>query len=216
MTNTRYAGGGAITVYIGLGSNLGDRETNLREARSRIQRLMKVVRQSSIYETEPVGLLDQPWFLNQVIEGIVRQGLGQAASLSTSDATCDEDDDKLAACRTITIQAQAFLSDLLKIETDLGRERTIVNGPRGIDIDLLLFGDSVINHSKADKELPAIDQIDVVVPHPRMHTRRFVIEPLCEISPQLIHPVLKKSFREILASLDDPSIVRRYDPTANS
>lgn len=222
MTNTRDAGEGAITVYIGLGANLGDREANLREAGSRIQRLIKLVRQSSIYETEPVGLPEQPWFLNQVIEGIVRQDVRQAASLSVpAPQVASETDDKLAACRTScwtsrgTIQAQAFLSDLLKIEIEMGRERTIVNGPRVIDIDLLLFGDSVINHSQEGQEWPGIDQIDVVVPHPRMHTRRFVIEPLCEISPQLIHPVLKKTFREILASLDDPSIVRRYHPTAN-
>lgn len=205
MPNTRDAGEGEITVYIGLGSNLGDREANLREASSRIQELIKVVRQSSIYETEPVGLREQPWFLNQVIEGIVRQ----AASLSALDATREEANDKPAACRTLTI-AHPFLSDLLKIENEMGRERTIVNGPRVIDIDLLLFGDSVINQSKEDKELPGIE---VFVPHPRMRTRRFVLEPLCEIAPELIHPILKKTFREILASLDDPSIVRRYDPT---
>ncbi|HXU36467.1 MAG TPA: 2-amino-4-hydroxy-6-hydroxymethyldihydropteridine diphosphokinase [Blastocatellia bacterium] len=213
MPNTRDPGGGEITVYIGLGSNLGDREANLREASSRIQELIKVVRRSSIYETEPVGLSEQPWFLNQVIEGIVLQDVRQAVSLSTSYATCDEADDKLSVCRTF---AQAFLSELLKIETDLGRERTIVNGPRVIDIDLLLFGDRIIDHSKEDKESPGIDQITVVVPHPRMHTRRFVLEPLCEIAPDLIHPILQKTFPEILASLDDHSIVRRYEPTANS
>ncbi len=200
-------------VYIGLGSNLGDREANLREAGLRIERLITVVRRSSIYETEPVGLFEQPWFLNQVIEGIVRQ----AAGLSTADATCDEEPDKLAACRTIcrtfAIQAQAFLSDLLKIENEMGRERTSVNGPRVIDIDLLLFGDSIIDHSKEDKQLRRTDQLEVIVPHPRMHARRFVLEPLCEIAPQLIHPILKKTIQEILASLDDPSIVRRYDPT---
>jgi 7,8-dihydro-6-hydroxymethylpterin-pyrophosphokinase len=216
MTNTRDAGEGAITVYIGLGSNLGDREANLREAASRIQRLIPVVRRSSIYETEPVGFSEQPWFLNQVIEGIVRQ----AAGLSTSDATCDEDDDKPAACRTpcrtFAIQAQAFLSDLLKIENEMGRERTIVDGPRVIDLDLLLFGDNIIDHSKEAKQLSAADQLDVIIPHPRMHTRRFVLEPLCEIAPHLIHPVLKKTIREMLASLDDPSVVRRYDPTRAS
>lgn len=207
MPNTRDAGEGEITVYIGLGSNLGDREANLREASSRIQELIKVVRQSSIYETEPVGLSEQPWFLNQVIEGIVRQ----AASMSTLDATRDEDNDKPAACRTLTI-AQAFLSDLLKIENEMGRERTIVNGPRVLDIDLLMFGESIIT-SKEGQERLGREGIDVFVPHARMHTRRFVLEPLCEIAPELIHPILKKTFPEILASLDDPSIVRRYDPT---
>jgi 2-amino-4-hydroxy-6-hydroxymethyldihydropteridine diphosphokinase len=218
MTNTRDAGEGEITVYIGLGSNLGDREANLREASSRIQELIKVVRQSSIYETEPVGLSEQPWFLNQVIEGIVLQDVRQAASLATPPTkVASEAGDKLEACRTACRTfARAFLSELLKIENDLGRERTIVNGPRVIDIDLLLFGDRIINHSKEDKESPGIDQIAVVVPHPRMHTRRFVLEPLCEIAPELIHPILQRAFREILASLDDPSIVRRYDPAANS
>ena len=223
MTNTRDTREGEITVYIGLGSNLGNREANLRDAISRIEGVIKVMCKSSIYETEPVGLREQRWFLNQVIEAKisteleggrdVRQAVRQAASLSSSPPkVASEEGDKLATCRT----SVSLLYELLKIENDLGRARTIVNGPRVIDIDLLLLGDRVIDHSKEDAEGSRMDAMDVFIPHPRMHLRRFVLEPLCEIASEVIHPVLKKTCREILASLSDPSIVRLYDPAAAS
>jgi len=229
MTNERGSTKANLKVYLGLGSNIGDRRANLREAVARIEKLgVTVLRESSIYESEPVGFKGQPWFLNQVIEGRIfaeiecALSVRQAASLSEPPPqVVSEDNDKLAASRTsvvedpeiiTTLQAEALLSDLLRIENDLGRERTIVDGPRVIDIDLLLFGDRIIDHSKEDYERAGIKPIDVSVPHPRMHLRRFVLEPLCEIAPELIHPILKKTCREILASLDDPSIVRRYDP----
>lgn len=201
MTNTRDTGEGEITFYIGLGSNLGNREANLREAGSRIEQLITVVRQSSIYETEPVGLLEQPWFLNQVIEGRISAVLTSEFSSLATDPETDH-----------TLVAEALLFELLKIETEMGRERMIANGPRVIDIDLLLFGEMVIAHSKSDEEWSYISAMDVFVPHPRMHLRRFVLEPLCDIAPDAIHPVLKKTCREMVASLDDRSIVRRYDP----
>jgi 7,8-dihydro-6-hydroxymethylpterin-pyrophosphokinase len=230
MTNDTRSTEANLTVYLGLGSNVGDRQANLGEAVARIEKLgVEVTRESSIYETEPVGFKDQRWFLNKVIEGRIfpeiecALSVRQAASLSEPPPkVVSEDNDKLAACRTsvvedpeiiATVQAEALLSALLKIENDLGRERSIVNGPRVIDIDLLLFGDRIIDHSKEDNERTGIEPIDVSVPHPRMHLRRFVLEPLCEIAPESIHPVLRKTCRELLASLDDPSIVRRYDPT---
>jgi len=229
MTNERGSTKANLKVYLGLGSNIGDRRANLREAVARIEKLgVGVLRESSIYESEPIGFKGQPWFLNQVIEGRIfaeiecALSVRQAASLSEPPPqVVSEDNDKLADSRTsvvedpeiiTTVQVEALLSDLLRIENDLGRERTIVNGPRVIDIDLLLFGDRIIDHSKEDNERAGIKPIDVSVPHPRMHLRRFVLEPLCEIAPELIHPILKKTCREILASLDDPSIVRRYDP----
>jgi 2-amino-4-hydroxy-6-hydroxymethyldihydropteridine diphosphokinase len=201
MTNTDLSNESDVAVYIGLGSNIGDREANLREAIARIEKLgLAVVRESSIYETEPVGLADQPWFLNQVIETKIIAGLTseQGPALGDPDATT-------------TVQAGALLSELLKIEHEMGRARAIANGPRVIDVDLLLFDDKIIAHSKDDEEWPAIDSTEVFVPHPRMHLRRFVLEPLCEIAPELVHPVLKQTCREMLASLDDDSAVRLYN-----
>ena len=153
------------TVYLGLGSNLGDRKANLCEAVERIKRLgLEVVRASSIYETEPVGYADQPWFLNQVIE--------------------------------VNLDSQFRVNDLLRalleIERDMGRERTIPNGPRVIDIAILIYGDVEIE-----------DPPQLVLPHPRMQERRFVLEPLSEIAPDLMHPRLKKTCRELLAALDN-------------
>src|SRR5204862_4689839 len=113
------------------------------EAIARIEKLgLAVVRESSIYETEPVGLADQPWFLNQVIK-IILAGLTSEPGLALSDPEA-----------ITTVRAEAVLSELLKIEDEMGRERTIVNGPRVIDIDLLLFGDKIIAHSKDDEECP--------------------------------------------------------------
>jgi len=197
MTNADRSNESDIAVFIGLGSNVGDREANLREAVARIEKLeLAVVRESSIYETEPVGLADQPWFLNEVIETRILAGL-------TSEHRPALGDPEAIA----TVQAEALLYELLKIEHEMGRARTIANGPRVIDIDLLLFDDKIIGHSNEDGELSFKDP---TVPHPRMHLRRFVLEPLCEIAPELVHPVLKQTCREMLASLDDDSRVRIY------
>jgi 2-amino-4-hydroxy-6-hydroxymethyldihydropteridine diphosphokinase len=180
MTNDADLTNAKIAAYIGLGSNVGDRVANLREATERIKTLgIEVVRQSSIYETEPVGFTDQPWFLNQVIEATVFVQPNAA-------------------------QAGAFLAELLDIEREMGRKRTIANGPRLIDIDLLLFDDLIVSHSN---DPASSNSADMVLPHPRMHERRFVLEPLCEIAPDLVHPALKKTSREILASLNDQSVV---------
>lgn len=182
-------------VYLGLGSNIGDRAMHLRDCISRIEQLgIRVVRRSSIYETEPVGLVDQPWFLNQVIEISVRSYLTPHFESSPQGGSDSRLTDKTAA----------LLYELLRIETAMGRQRTVVNGPREIDIDLLLFGDRIINQRATDS-LPA-----VVVPHPRMHLRRFVLEPLYEIAPYLAHPVIKLTFKSILDTLDDPAKVRIY------
>jgi 7,8-dihydro-6-hydroxymethylpterin-pyrophosphokinase len=200
MTNGGRSNESEIAVYLGLGSNLGDREANLREAIARIEALgLEVASESSIYETEPVGFTDQPWFLNQVIETKILAGLTSKHGPVLGDA------------ETIaTIQAEALLSELLKIEHEMGRERTIANGPRVIDIDLLLFGDMIIAHSKENEEWSFIYRTDIFVPHPRMHLRRFVLEPLCEIAPEVVHPELKKTCREMLASLESASTVRLY------
>lgn len=162
----------APVVYLGLGTNLGDRQANLREAIERIEALgLRIVCASSLYETEPVGYQDQPWFLNQVV---------------AAKPTLGPDFD-----------AERLLRLLLAIEKEMGRERTMANGPRLIDIDLLLYGDEIIARPK------------ITVPHPRLHLRRFVLEPLCEIAPDLVHPAIGKSVCDMLRALDDSSTVRR-------
>ena len=155
------------TVYIALGSNLGDRVANLLQARDRMQSPhCKLTRASSVYETKPRGLLDQPWFLNQVVEA------------------------------ETTLYPRQLLARLLKIEQEMGRQRMIPNGPRVIDLDILLFGNMVIH-------LPGLQ-----VPHPRMGERRFVLEPLAELAPAIRHPRSGRSVREMLAEVTDQPVRR--------
>lgn len=157
------------TAYLALGSNLGDREANLREAVKRLDAGdLRITRRSSLYETAPRELLDQPAFLNAVIE----------------------------------IETDLFPLQLLartqSVERDMGRRRVTPKGPRNIDIDILFYGRAVI----ATAELE--------VPHPRLGERRFVLEPLAEIAPDLRHPVTGKTAGEMLATLE-PQGVRRLD-----
>lgn len=156
------------TVYLALGSNLGDRAANLALARDHIAAGgIQILRVSSIYETAPRELIAQPWFLNQVIE-----------------------------VRTALLPRQ-LLQRILKIERAMGRKRIAPKGPRVIDIDILLFGGSRVSAPELD------------VPHPRIAERRFVLEPLAELAPDLRHPITKKTIREMLAKVIDQS-VRRY------
>jgi 2-amino-4-hydroxy-6-hydroxymethyldihydropteridine diphosphokinase len=142
-------------VYLSLGSNVGDRETNLRTAIEKLAELGTVVAVSSVYETEPVDFTAQPWFLNCAV-----------------------------ALRT-HLMPKLFLAKVLGIEQQMGRRRLQPKGPRTIDIDILLFGNSVINTPQLD------------VPHPAMHQRRFVLEPLTEIAPDVRHPVFKRTIYEM-------------------
>jgi 2-amino-4-hydroxy-6-hydroxymethyldihydropteridine diphosphokinase len=151
-----------INVYIGLGSNLGDRELNLLRAVAELGKLpeSRVSGLSPFYETSPVGVTDQPAFINAVLR------------LSTR------------------LTSHALLLHLQHIErTVFHRKRTIHWGPRTMDLDLLLFGDEVVT----DDEL--------TIPHPRMAERRFVLEPLCKLAPELLHPVLGRTMAELLAVL---------------
>jgi 2-amino-4-hydroxy-6-hydroxymethyldihydropteridine diphosphokinase len=154
-------------VYLSLGSNVGKREANLNTALDRLGGLGKVDTASSFYETEPVEFTAQPWFLNCV------------AQLSTEKMPLQ------------------LLKGVLEIEKQMGRRRVRDKGPRIIDIDILLFGNSVI----ATKGL--------TVPHPAMHARRFVLEPLAEIAPDARHPVFKRTVRELKNALPVGQMVRR-------
>jgi 2-amino-4-hydroxy-6-hydroxymethyldihydropteridine diphosphokinase len=147
------------TVYLSLGSNIGDREHNLRAAIRKLAEIGEVSAVSSLYETEPVEFTAQPWFLNCAV-----------------------------ALRT-NLAPETFLSRVLEIEREMGRQRTQPKGPRIIDIDILLFGDLILSSP------------ELSVPHPAMHQRRFVLEPLAEIAPDAPHPVLKQSVREMLQAL---------------
>jgi 2-amino-4-hydroxy-6-hydroxymethyldihydropteridine diphosphokinase len=154
-----------VTAYIALGSNLGERERNLREAVEalRKQHGVEVCRVSRFYETTPVGGPPQPDYLNGVVE--IRTGL----------------------------RAHDLLKKLQDIEKAFGRRRATRWGPRTLDLDLLLYGDTVI-------ETP-----DLQVPHPRLHERRFVLEPLSEIAPNLRHPVLGKTAAQLLSEVGSTS-----------
>ena len=227
------------SVHLGLGSNLGDREANLREAIARCQRLgLKIVRASSIYETEPVGYQAQPWFLNQVVEARMPPTLmfdtdEEYATLiakvfnlmgAETDEACQPEAaaklfQSLYAARP-SVQVNALLYALLGIESEMGRKRTMPNGPRVIDIDILLYGEMRGSYCKPhgaseNPFITAAQPLYLIIPHPRMHERRFVLTPLCEIAPALIPPGMQQTCCEMLAALDDPSVVRVYksDPS---
>ena len=154
-------------AYLSLGSNLGDRAENLRSAIERLGTLGKVVALSSFYETEPVEVTEQPWFLNCAVK---------------------LDTEKMP---------RQLLAGLLAIERQMGRHRTHYKGPRTIDIDIVLFGNSIV----ATK--------DLIIPHPALHGRRFVLEPLTEIAADVRHPALERTIRELRDALPPGQAVRR-------
>lgn len=216
MTNGERSTEAEIAVYIGLGSNIGDREANLHEAIARIESLgLKVANRSSIYETEPVGYQDQPWFLNQVLEARPTPGLTLSRNAELTAVLTKglaETPEMFAPFWT-----RELLLTLLNVEREMGRERLLTNGPRVIDVDLLLCRDFKVEgffaYTIGTNEARAVlldGAPNLTLPHPRMHLRRFVLVPLCEIAPKLVHPVLNKTCSELLAELDDPSVVRLY------
>ena len=163
------------TVYLSFGSNVGDRAKNLRAAIDELPHAGVAVKKvSSFYETEPVDLREQPWFLNC------------AAEVETH------------------FDPIMLLRALREIETKMGSKKLVAKGPRLIDMDILLYG------------AETIDTPELQVPHPRMHLRRFVLVPLAEIAPELVHPVLKKSATRLLVETPDRSVVRRVSPESSS
>jgi 2-amino-4-hydroxy-6-hydroxymethyldihydropteridine diphosphokinase len=155
------------TLYLGLGSNVGDRLDNLCAALDRlVEGGVAIRRVSSLYETEPVGYREQGWFLNAVAEAETELG------------------------------PEGVLALIQRVEAELGRKRTIPNGPRTVDLDILLWGDL------------AIDEDELQIPHPRLNERLFVLAPLCELNPALRHPRLGVDMAQLQAALAGGSEVR--------
>ncbi len=158
-----------VTAYLGLGSNLGNRQDNLDKALNLLSQRLQVSQVSSIYDTEPVGNVSQPRFLNSV-------------------------------CQVHTRLTPTELLALAKgIELKLGRARGKSNAPRPIDIDILFYGDQVV-------ETP-----ELVIPHPRLAERAFVLIPLDEIAPDLVHPVNGKTIRELLQGVTETQGVLKWE-----
>src|SRR5215208_2465489 len=147
-------------VYLALGSNLGNRLSNLKEAIAALPPQMEVKAKSAVYETPPWGYEDQPKFLNQVLKA------------------------------TTYLDPEPLLKHLKRLEVALGRKASFQNGPRLIDIDILFYDELILN-------TPSL-----VIPHPRLHERGFVLLPLMDIDPDLVHPVNKQSIREMVALSD--------------
>ena len=148
-----------VTIYLGLGSNMGDRRENLERALDYLSQRLGKIERSSIYDTEPTENTAQPRFLNMV-------------------------------CQAKTMLRPEDLLTLVKgIERKMGRQPGRPNSPRPIDIDILFYGDRVV------------DTPDLKIPHPRMNYRAFVLVPLAEIAPRLVHPVYKKTAKEMLADI---------------
>jgi len=156
--------GTPTTVYIGLGTNLGDRAANLHQAVQRLASCTTVLAASPIYETEPWGYADQPAFLNQVVQS------------------------------ETSLTPLRLLNCLKKLEVEIGRTPTFRYGHRVIDLDILFFGDRILQTGR------------LMIPHPRLQERAFVLVPLNDLAPQWIHPVLGKTVQQILADVDTSGI----------
>ncbi len=161
------------TAYVGIGSNVGDRTGNCRRAVEEIHRFADtmVVRHSSFYETEPMEFPDQESFINGIVA--IHTGLPPL--------------DLFTACQ--------------KVERLLGRKRTARYGPRIIDLDILLYGQRVM------------ETAELILPHPKLHLRRFVLVPMAEIAPDAVHPTLHQTVDELLNKIKDNYRVRRLPPS---
>lgn len=151
-------------VYLALGSNMGNRLSNLKAAVLNLTPQMTVKQKSSVYETPPWGFTEQDAFLNQVVKV------------------------------TTYLEPEPLLRHLKRMETALGRVPNFQNGPRVIDIDILFFDKMIINTPP------------LVVPHPRLHERAFVLVPLAEIEPDFVHPILQRPINKILEDVNRSEI----------
>ena len=160
------------TVFVLLGSNLGDRELLVNQASKMIgERCGKIVAKSRLYESEPWGFKSEHWFLNQVVK--------VETALSPDD----------------------LMKELLEIEKELGRDRSVPHEgyvSRPMDLDILYFGNEII------------DTQMVKAPHPRLHERRFTLLPLCDVAPDFVHPVMKKTNLQLLDECQDAGKVNIY------
>ncbi len=158
-------------IYIGIGANLGDREKTLQDATGILNEKpeIAIIAASAVYETAPIGVVDQPYFLNAVLQ------------VHTS------------------LSARSLLNCLLAIERKFGRLRETRWGPRTLDLDILLYSDAIIN------------QPGLQVPHPHLHERAFVLVPLCDLKPDLKHPVLGQSIQFLTKSLGRDLPVRKIE-----
>ena len=159
----------AVTAYLGLGSNLGDRQANLDQALEFLGQRMRIKKISSIYDSEPVGNIEQPRFLNLVCEV------------------------------TTTLPPMALLALSKGIENKLGRWGGPSGAPRTIDIDVLLYGDEVM------------DTPELTIPHPRMDKRAFVLVPLVEVAPNVVHPVTGQTAKEMLKAAKEVQGVFKWE-----
>ena len=146
-------------VYLGLGGNVGDAKAQIAQAIEKLREIGTVGKISSLYETEPVGLTDQEWFLNCAL-----------------------------ILQTI-FTPQQLLKKLKHIEKEIGRTPSVQNGPREIDIDILLYEDHILQTDT------------LIIPHPRMQERAFVLAPLVEIAPRVLHPIIKKTITQLFSEL---------------
>ena len=163
------------SVYISVGANLGDRRRNLEQGLASLQDGgVLIKKESSLFETEPVGFREQPWFLNMAIE-----------------------------VETV-LPALGLLDLCQRIELAMGRARAFAGAPRLLDLDILFYGNCVIETER------------LVIPHPRVPERRFVLEPLAQIAPGYVHPVLRQTIGSLLASCRDASVVRPFQSGGDS
>jgi 2-amino-4-hydroxy-6-hydroxymethyldihydropteridine diphosphokinase len=156
-------------VWLGLGSNLGDKRANILRALDSLAEACSLSKVSSLYKTEPVGFRNQDWFLNCAAKGDTE------------------------------LPPRALLDALKDIERTMGRTEWIRNGPRVIDLDILLYDGLVAEES------------GLVIPHPRMHERSFVLVPLREIDPSVVHPGMDKTIEELADSLRNPERVELFE-----